>query len=278
MAPDPTRFILVRPRHPGNVGATARAMKVMGFSDLVLVSPPDPGVLARDEARALASGAVDVLEAARVVGGLDEALDGIHCACATAMTPRDFGPPTASPRAGLPPLAAQPLRLAFVFGEERVGLSNEDLYRCHQVLSIPTAPGYGSLNLAQSVQLIAYEWREALGGFPVRERTADDALADARAVQGLVDHWRGVLERIDFLDPASPKKLMVRLQRLLLRARPRQTELHILRGIARAVDDAARAMAPSFQQPQEPLATLARRLADPAVPPPGASPAPGGPP
>ncbi len=235
---DPTRFILVRPQHPGNVGAAARALKVMGFSDLVLVAPPDAGVLQSDEARARSSGAVDVLETARVVPTLADALEGISFACATAMTPRDFGPPTAAPREGLAPLAASRdrLRLGFVFGEERVGLSNEDVYRCHLVLSIPTAPGYGSLNLAQSVQLLAYEWRLALGGFAVQPRTPDERLADGAALHGLSEHWRGVLERSGFLDPASPKKLMVRLQRLLLRARPTNTEVHILRGMARALD------------------------------------------
>lgn len=249
---DSTRFILVRPSHPGNVGAVARAMKVMGFSDLVVVAPPDAQVLSRDEACARASGAVDVLQQARVVDTLAEAFDGITFTCATAMTPRDFGPPTAAPRERLPALAESGQRLAFVFGEERVGLLNEDLYRCHQVLSIPTAPGYGSLNLAQSVQIVAYEWRQALGGFPVRPRTPSEALADARAVQGLAEHWREALEAIGFLDPLSPKKLMVRLQRLMLRAEPTATEVHILRGIARTMT--RRAGGP--ERAPDPLATL----------------------
>ena len=95
-------------------------------------------------------------------------------------------------------------------------------------------PGYGSLNLAQAVQLIAYDWRHALGGYEVRPRTADPALADAAAVQGLLEHWRSVLEAIDFLDPAAPRKLLPRLNQLLNRAELRIEEVHILRGIARA--------------------------------------------
>lgn len=250
---DPTRFILVRPSHPGNVGAAARAMKVMGFSDLVVVAPPDAQVLSREETCARASGAVDVLGQARVVDRLDEAFDGITFSCATAMTPRDFGPPTAAPRERLAALAETRHRLAFVFGEERVGLLNEDLYRCHQVLSIPTAPDYGSLNLAQSVQIMAYEWRQALGGFPVRARAPTDPLADARALQGLAGHWREMLQTVGFLDPASPKKLMVRLLRLVQRAEPTAVEVHILRGIARAVTQRC-AVA---EQGSDPLATLA---------------------
>jgi tRNA/rRNA methyltransferase len=233
---DPTRFVLVRPSHAGNVGAAARAMKVMGFGDLVLVAPRQADVLASAEARARASGAGDVLDRARVVPHLTDALDGISFACATAMTPRDFGPPTAAPRAGLAGVAAARHRVAFVFGEERVGLLNDDLYRCHLVLSIPTAPDYGSLNLAQSVQLIAYEWREALGGFAVQSRSPIEGRADERSVQGLLDHWQQVLTRIGFLDPVSPKKLLPRLNRFIHRAEPSIQEVHILRGIARAVE------------------------------------------
>jgi tRNA/rRNA methyltransferase len=252
---DPTCFVLVRPSHAGNVGAAARAIRVMGFARLVLVAPRDPQVATSAEARALASGATDVLDAARTVDDLPSALAGCDFACATAMTPRDFGPPTAAPRERLPMLAVERARVAFVFGEERVGLSNDDLYRCHQVLSIPTAPDYGSLNLAQSVQLLAYEWRQALGGFPVVPRAPEDRRADGLAVQGLLDHWAQVLQRIGFLDPASPKKLLPRLQRLLHRSRPTEVEVHILRGIARSVE---RACAEPRARDAQPLATPIR--------------------
>jgi len=236
---DPTRFILIGTSHAGNVGAAARAMKVMGFDDLVLVAPRWPDVLQHEEAHAMASGATDVLERARVVPALADALDGVTCACATAMTPRDFGPPTRAPRECFAELAAQPpQRVAFVFGSERYGMSNDDVYRCHVALSIPTLPDYGSLNLAQAVQLIAYDWRQALGGFAVEPRTPEVQLADGVAVQGMLDHWQRTLVEIDFLDPAAPRKLMPRLQQLLNRARLTVEEIHILRGIARAVDKA----------------------------------------
>ena len=229
-----TRFVLVETSHAGNVGAAARAIKVMGFRDLVLVSPRRPDVVASDEALAMASGATAVLASARVVTTLAEALDGATHVAATAMTPRDFGPPTAAPRAHFATLAAAPPDVAFVFGGERFGLANDDVYRCHVCLSIPTAPGYGSLNLAQAVQLIAYEWRQALGGFAVQPRTAEPVPADARAVQGLLDHWRRTLVEIGYLDPAAPKKLMPRLNQLLNRAQLTAEEVHILRGIAKA--------------------------------------------
>jgi tRNA/rRNA methyltransferase len=231
-----TRFVLIETSHPGNVGAAARAIKVMGFDDLVLVAPRHANVLRRQEAIALASGAGDVLAKARVVPSLAEALDGVTWACATAMTPRDFGPPAYAPRALFAELAAAPPgRIAFVFGGERFGMSNDDVYRCHAVLSIPTRADYGSLNLAQAVQLVAYDWRQALGGFAVMSRTSDPEHADAAAVQGLLEHWERMLVEIGFLDPAAPRKLLPRLNRLFNRARLTVEEVHILRGIARAV-------------------------------------------
>ena len=237
--PDPTRFILLGTSHPGNVGATARAMKVMGFSDLVLVAPRYPNVLRKADAISLASGALDILDNARVVDTLTEALDGITFACATAMTPRDFGPPTHAPRELFATLSATPHRVAFVFGTERFGMSNEDVYRCHACISIPTDPSYGSLNLAQAVQLLAYDWRQALGGFGVAPRTVDSALADGVAVAGLLAHWQDALQRIGFLDPLAPRKLMPRLNQLFNRSGLTQEEVHILRGIARAMMQAA---------------------------------------
>jgi tRNA/rRNA methyltransferase len=229
------RFVLVNTSHRGNVGAAARAMKVMGFHELVLVAPRFDDALVHPDALAMASGAIDVLEGARIVATLTEALDGITHACATAMTPRDFGPPVHAPRAFLPSLAAHGYRVAFVFGGERLGLSNDDVYACHSCLSIPTDARYGSLNLAQAVQILAYEWRQAMGGFEVVARTREAPLADAVAVEGLLEHWRRTLVDIGFLDPASPKRLVPRLRRLMHRAGLTDEEVHILRGIARSV-------------------------------------------
>ena len=233
-----TRFVLIQTSHAGNVGGVARALKVMGFDDLVLVQPRWDNVLRREETIQRASGANDVLAKTRVVETLDEALGGMTHLCATAMTPRDFGPPTLSPRehfAGLMAMQEPPEGVAFLFGSERFGMRNEDVYRCHAALSIPTAHDFGSLNLAAAVQLIAYDWRQALGGFkapvsvPVRQQ------ADAQAIGGMLTHLEQALVAVDFLDPAAPKKLMPRLNQLFNRAAPSEEEVHILRGVAKAM-------------------------------------------
>jgi tRNA/rRNA methyltransferase len=235
-----TRFILIETSHAGNVGATARAMKVMGFSDLVLVRPRWSNVLRREETIQRASGALDVLHNARIVDALNDALEGMTHLCATAMTPRDFGPPTVEPRPHFAELAEH-TGVAFLFGSERYGMRNEDVYRCHACIRIPTNPQFGSLNLASAVQVLAYEWRLALGGFANTEQTnatttptLSPELADAQQIAGLLSHWQEALTAIDFLDPESPKKLMPRLNQLLNRAGLTQEEVHILRGIAKA--------------------------------------------
>ncbi|MFZ9572481.1 MAG: RNA methyltransferase, partial [Limnohabitans sp.] len=183
-----TRFILIETSHAGNVGGVARAMKVMGFDDLVLVRPRWSNVLRREETIQRASGALDVLHNARIVESLDEALEGMTHLCATAMVARDFGPPTRTPRQHLSPLAqTAPHGVAFLFGSERFGMSNDDVYRCHVALRIPTAPAFGSLNLASAVQVIAYEWREALGGWGETEAPPQGAAVDATAAPALAD-------------------------------------------------------------------------------------------
>jgi tRNA/rRNA methyltransferase len=169
-----TRFILTQTSHPGNVGAAARAMKTMGFGELVLVSPKDPKVLNRKRTKEGASGALDVLEAARVVHTLAEALEGADIRCATGM-PTDMSLERkqqiyVEPRPYLHELIKERENndfssIAFVFGNERFGICSEDFDLCQVVLGIPTDPSFGSLNLASAVQLIAYDWRQALGGF-----------------------------------------------------------------------------------------------------------------
>ena len=271
-----TRFILINTSHAGNVGAAARAMKTMGFDDLVLVAPRWTNVLNREETIQRASGALDVLKNARIVATLDEALTGMTHLCATAMTPRDFGPPTRTPREHfelllkktvdnqsscwpepdlvnkseqvehVPGGVAAPQGMAFLFGCERFGMSNEDVYRCHVALSIPSNPQFASLNLAAALQLVAYEWRLALGGFAVTQSEAGavdsgaaagsqagGAPADAQQLAGMLAHWERSLIAIGFLDPQAPKKLMPRLNQLFNRAGVTQEEIHILRGIAK---------------------------------------------
>ena len=240
-----TRFVLIETSHAGNVGGVARAMKVMGFDDLVLVRPRWANVLRREETIQRASGANDVLDQTRIVETLDEALEGVSHLCATAMTPRDFGPPTTSPREHFAALttperrATQPeAGVAFLFGSERFGMANEDVYRCHVCLRIPTHAQFGSLNLAAAVQLVAYDWRMALGGFDDAAPAAASPVAsaaDAAMVGGLLQHWEQALVAVDFLDPEAPKKLLPRLNQLLNRAQLAPEEVHILRGVAKAM-------------------------------------------
>ncbi len=240
-----TRFILINTSHAGNVGAAARAMKTMGFEELVLVAPRWANVLNREETIQRASGALDVLKNARIVATLDEALEGITHLCATAMTPRDFGPPTLTPRAHFDALMQHGVTaqqgIAFLFGSERFGMSNDDVYRCHVALCIPSNPNFGSLNLAAALQVIAYEWRVALGAYAVHPATETPVLADASQLAGMLAHWERALVAIGFLDPQAPKKLMPRLNQLFNRAGVTQEEIHILRGIAKTMDHTAAA-------------------------------------
>ena len=254
-----TRFILIETSHAGNVGAAARAMKTMGFDELVLVRPRWANVLRKEETIQRASGALDVLSNARIVDTVEEAVEGLSHLCATAMTPRDFGPPTRTPRQHFEMLIKGELKaqskqalghdltlnsempvsvhgetgVGLMFGCERFGMANEDVYRCNVALTIPSNPQFGSLNLGAAIQVIAYEWREALGGFPVVEHTPRPERADMQQVAGMLSHWEQALAHLGFLDPAAPKKLMPRLNQMFNRAQLTQEEIHILRGVAK---------------------------------------------
>lgn len=229
------RFILVETSRPGNIGSAARAIKTMGFSELVLVNPRNPDPLVDEEAVALASGATDVLSNARIVATLDEALEGCNFSVALSARLREFSPPVFEPRALAERLVSDPgLRAALVFGNERFGLSNEQVEKCSALVSIPANPAYSSLNLSQAVQVLAYECRmAALGG----AREPSDIgfrgeLAAADQVEGMFRHLEQALIEIEFLDPDNPKKLMPRLRRLFSRAQLETEEVNILRGIA----------------------------------------------
>jgi tRNA/rRNA methyltransferase len=131
--------------------------------------------------------------------------------------------------------------VAFLFGCERFGMKNEDVYRCHVALSIPTNPQFGSLNLGSAIQVLAYDWRVALGGFPIQEGVSPADKADAQQVAGMLNHWEQALTDLGFLDPAAPKKLMPRLNQLFNRADLSPEEVHILRGVAKAMIQTASA-------------------------------------
>lgn len=230
-------FVLVNTSHPGNVGAAARAIKTMGFAHLALVAPRFADVLQQPEALAFASGADDVLGSARQADTLVEAAGDCGVLVALSSRVRDFGPPLHGPE-WLPELArsaaAQGRRVGFVFGSERYGLDNETVYRCDALLSLPAYSQYASLNLAQAVQIVAWEWRKAVGAFTLPPGPPAEEPATQAEVQGLLMHAEQALVALGYLDPAAPKKLMPRLARLAARAALTQQEVHILRGICKA--------------------------------------------
>jgi len=231
---DAVRIVLVAPSHPGNIGGAARAMLTMGLSRLVLVGPrryPDP------DAVALASGATGVLDGARVVATLDEALSGCALAVGLSARPREFAGRVLGAREAAAEAIAVAARgdVALVFGTEMSGLSNADLARCGVVATIPTSAEYGSLNLAAAVQVVAYELRLAANGGEVwRAPRFEPATVDA--VEALYAHGTGTLAAMRFLDPRMPKRLLPRLRRLFSRAALEKEEVNILRGILARVD------------------------------------------
>lgn len=247
---DRVRFVLVETSRPGNVGAAARAMKTMGFHDLVLVKPRYEHVLMHEEAVAFASGAQDVLQQARVVNSLDEAIADCNVVAGLSARLREFSPPLKQPREFAASISASmaastaastaeepTLQAALVFGNERFGLSNEQVERCNVLLHIPTNPDYSSLNLAQAVQIMAYECRMATESSTHMPSGIgfQGELAKAEQIEGMFNHLEQALIDIDFLDPAHPKKLMSRLRRLFSRSALETEEVNILRGIAQHI-------------------------------------------
>lgn len=232
------RFVLVGTSHPGNIGAAARAMKTMGFSQLVLVSPRFSDATIHEEAIAFASGALDVLQSARVVATIDEALEGCNFAAALSARLREFSPPVTGPRSLAGKMAGdESLNAALVFGSERYGLPNEIIERCNVLINIPANPEYTSLNLAQAVQLLAYEARMAAAGeaVPASSVGFQGVAASLDQIEGMYAHLEQALVAVEFLDPSNPKKLMSRLKRLFSRTQLETEEVNILRGIARQI-------------------------------------------
>ncbi|HEX8602630.1 MAG TPA: RNA methyltransferase [Pseudoduganella sp.] len=231
------RVILVETSRPGNIGSVARAMKTMGFSELVLVNPRVEGAVRHEEAVAFASGALDVLTNARIVATMAEALDGISHAAAVSARLREFSPPIQSPREVAQHVAAAPaLYPALIFGNERFGLPNEIVERCNVLVNIPANPEYSSLNLAQAAQVLLYECRMAALADTAPAATPvgfhGDA-ADQAQIEGMYTHLEQALTAIGFLDADNPRKLMPRLKRLFARTGLETEEVNILRGIAR---------------------------------------------
>lgn len=235
------RVVLTEPSHPGNIGAAARALKTMGFTRLRLVAPrryPHP------EAEALASGAGDVLDGAQCHATLQEAVRGCALVIGTTARERHLAAPVLDPREAARRVLALPgeAEAALVFGQERTGLTNEQLDLCHYLVRIPANPEYSSLNLAAAVQVLLYEMRMSalLAGDGGAAQTEPGAAPPATAdeLERFYASLQTLLIRTGFLDPGNPRQLMRRLRRLFNRARPDRNEYNILRGVIASVEKA----------------------------------------
>jgi TrmH family RNA methyltransferase len=228
------RVVLVGTQHPGNIGSAARAMKTMGLRELVLVEPlgfPDP------RADAMAVGAVDLLEQARVCASLDEALADCSLVAAATARQRHISALCHTPRDWAQRLAAgaQGGRVALLFGRERTGLTNQEIDHAQELVVIPTAEDFTSLNLAAAVQLISYELLMAAGASTLELPTHEPV--GHTEMERFYTHLEQVLIRTRFLDPANPRLLLRRLRKLFGRTAPDANEMNILRGILTSVTD-----------------------------------------
>ncbi len=235
------RIVLVEPTHPGNIGAAARAMKTMGLSQLYLVNPR---CTLDQRAMQMAAGADDLLQGACVVDSMSEALRDVEFAFATSARQRSLEWPLCTPRE----CAEQAVKslhapVAFVFGREHAGLTNDELAVCQSHVHINTDETFSSLNLAAAVQVICYELRVASRSdqLSVLSRTEisdpGEAWASGEEVVHFMDHMEQVLIKLNVLDPKHPKLLMRRLYRLFHRSRLKKNEINILRGVFKALDN-----------------------------------------
>lgn len=247
---DRIRIVMVNTSHAGNIGSAARAMKTMGLAQLWLVDPvgfPGP------KADAMASGATDLLASAQVVGSVDEALAGCHLVLGASARQRRIPWPHVDAEKGAALALAQAASgdVAILFGREQSGLSNDELQRCHAHLEIPGNPEYPVLNVASAIQVVCYElrkqWLSAQPSvaadtplMPVELVRWDDVPATADKLEQFFDHCERALLEIGFFEADTPKKLMARVRRLFLRARPDERELRMLRGILSSAQEAAR--------------------------------------
>jgi len=241
---DNIRIVMIHTSHPGNIGAAARAMKVMGLSDLYLVNPksfPD------EQANAMSANATDILDNANVVPTLAEAIADCQLVVgSSARHERTLSWDIQDSRECGDTLAqhASKVKVALLFGRESSGLTNDELAVCQHLVHIPTNPDYSSLNVASAVQLLAYECRIAAlkvdssdtlkaNEKPVKEQ--EDEWVTSDELDGFFQHLKQVMEEVEFLDPENPKHLMTRLRRLYSRSSMTRSELNIQRGFLAAI-------------------------------------------
>lgn len=223
------RFVLNNTTHPGNIGACARAIKNMGFSDLCLVNPL---IYPSEEANKRASGAEDLLQSAKVVSHFKEAIADCHLVFGSSARQRSLSIPLISPREAAALVKEAHLtgnNIALLFGQERMGLTNVELDACHYHLYIPCNPGFPSLNLAQAVQIVAYELHMA--SFQSKSAPETTGLASGLEMELFYQQLEKTLQDIEFLSRDNPRQMMRKLRRLFNRAKIEQNEMNILRGI-----------------------------------------------
>jgi tRNA (cytidine32/uridine32-2'-O)-methyltransferase len=231
------RIVLVATSHSGNIGATARAMKNMGFSKLILVQPQAE---INSDAISMASGADDILAHATIVPDLLTAIAPCSLVLGASARARRIEATCKSVRAAVTDVISYAgQEIAIVFGSEHSGLTNDELNMCHIHINIPTVKTFSSLNLSQAVQVVCYELYTSL--LRVDNKVLTDALAakvlaNLSEIEGLQQHFAAVMQRIEFLNPAQPKKLASRMRRLLLKANLEQAEVNILRGFLATVE------------------------------------------
>ena len=232
------RIILVEPSHPGNVGATARAMKTMGLSQLVLVRPkrfPDP------QAEWRAAGAKNVLADVEIADDLPAALAGCHFAVGTTARPRRMAWRQAGPRDAVPEMLAKALHgeVAVVFGREADGLTNDELDLCQLHICIPASDAYSSLNLAMAVQIVCYELRIAWLSGVGRDSPTQDwdrPRANLEQIEHFHTHFERLVKALEFLPNEHHGVVMRRMRRMIGRIEPDQTEISMLRGLLSAIE------------------------------------------
>ena len=225
------RVVLCRPSHPGNIGSAARAMKTMGLADLRLVSPER---FPAKEADWMATHAVDLLKNSRVASSLEEAIHDCVAAFALSARPREWSPQVLDARSAAARAVALDGPVAFVFGNETAGLTNEEMFACQFLVHIPANSDFSSLNLAQAVQVVAYELHMASGPAPIAEKA--EKLATVEDIEGLYAHLLDAAVASGFHVPSSGSKLPERFRRLFSRV-PELTreEVNILRGLLKAL-------------------------------------------
>ncbi|MBI2379199.1 MAG: tRNA (cytosine(32)/uridine(32)-2'-O)-methyltransferase TrmJ [Gammaproteobacteria bacterium] len=230
------RIVLSHTSHAGNIGAAARAMKVMGLSELYLVNPRQ---FPHEEATAMASGADDLLAGARVVDSIESAIGDCALVVGASARTRSLAWPMLDPRE-FAAKAAEATRegpVALLFGTERTGLTNEELQRCHYHVYIPSNPDYSSLNLAQAVQILCYELRMASPERAMPAVEPESPKVGSADLERYFEHLERMLNSVDFIKAENPKPLMAKIRRLYYRAQPSQEEMNILRGMCKAVLD-----------------------------------------